>query len=412
MTTVVLPKGVLVGKGSEECMKARRYNTPLRSQEYTDIVYGGSTGSVEDLHSVMRQHYPQKSEYRVFWGELHGHTNLSDGTPSVDEYFDIARREAKLDFCALTDHDHGGVGKPELWGDKWRLIQQKVQEYNEDNRFITILAYERDSYPWYNNLVLYYRNPMGEIARGEIAGEITEDELRGLLKRDDLLVVPHTTSFLDSGCDFQSIPLDLMSPLIEVYSRWGTSEYFGNPNPCRIQTRGGFWRDALNKGARMGCIAGSDDHHGYPGLRLPKEMSHPNLKYKDQGLAAVLATELTRDAVFGALKARRCYATSGARISIDLRINGKAMGSEMKLKTGQKRVIYFRVTGEDNLETVTLIKNGKDFIVFSINGQSINFQYVFFDHDVEQDTDYYYLRVEQVDGRNAWTSPIWIDNCL
>lgn len=33
---------------------------------------------------------------------------------------------------------------------------------------------------------------------------------------------------------------------------------------------------------------------------------------------------------------------------------------------------------------------------------------IFIDYKKEQETDYYYLRVELEDGRYAWTSPIWI----
>ena len=42
-----------------------------------------------------------------------------------------------------------------LWDGKWDIIREKTAEYNEPGKFTTILAYERDSYPWYNNLVVY-----------------------------------------------------------------------------------------------------------------------------------------------------------------------------------------------------------------------------------------------------------------
>lgn len=389
-------------------MESRRYIALIRKREYTDIVYGGQnyTGN---LNSSINKYYPEKTKYNVYFGEMHGHTNLSDATPDIDDYFKTARDEAGLDFCAISDHDHGGVGGNELWEEKWDIIQKKVQQYHEDNKFITLLAYERDSHPWYDNMVLYYKGAKGEMVRGEVDGEINKEELCALLKRDDIIAVPHTTSYLHSGCDFKSICIELMTPLVEVYSRWGTSEYFGNPNPCRIETDGGFWRDALEKGARMGCIGGSDDHHGYPGLFIPFETEHPNLRYRNPGLTAVIAKELSRQAIFDALKARRCYALSGARIYIDFRINDSLMGSEIKADCSTERRVYFFVRGETALKTLTVIKNGRDYMVFHINDESSDYEELFFDYPTDRKTDYYYLRVEQMDGRMAWTSPIWVD---
>ena len=342
-------------------------------------------------------------------GELHGHSNLSDGTIDIDTYFKTARDKAQLDFCALTDHDHGGVGKPELWdAGKWELIQDKVAEYHQPEKFVTILGYERDSYPWYNNLVLYYREGRGELIRGKVDGEITRDELTALLKREDIIAVPHTTTLISLGTDFDTIPLDLMTPLIEVYSKWGTSEYFGNTNPVKTEARGGAWQDALAKGARMGCIGGSDEHGPNPGL--PGKTAAPgNLRYVQPGLCAVLAKELTREAIFDGLKARRCYGTSGARVPIDFRINGNEMGQSLLISPSMERHIFISVQGEGTLDTVTVVKNNVDYVVFHIDGASDNFTELIYDYDVTRKTDWYYCRIQQTDGRSAWTSPIWID---
>jgi hypothetical protein len=357
----------------------------------------------------MEKYYPAQHDYQVFWGEMHGHTNLSDARGPIDAYFVTARDVAKLDFCAISDHDHGGVGKPELWGEKWELTRQKVREYHEEHKFVTLLAYERDSYPWYCNLVIYYRGDEGKMVRGEVDGEITREELKQLLNREDVLVVPHTTSFYPSGTDFTKIPLDLMTPLIEVYSRWGTDEYFGNPNPVKIEARGGFWRDALEKGARMGCIAGSDDHATSPGLKT-NVGRFTNLRYENPGITAVLAKELTREAVFEALKNRRCYGTNGARIMVDFRLNGHVMGSELRLERDQKRSLYIKVTGAGSLKRVSLVKNGQDYMAFNIDGWEQELEELIFEYEAERSVDYYYLRVEQMDGGMAWTSPIWIES--
>ena len=43
---------------------------------------------------------------RVYWGDLHGHSNYSDGSGVPEEYFTYARDVSALDVAALTDHDH------------------------------------------------------------------------------------------------------------------------------------------------------------------------------------------------------------------------------------------------------------------------------------------------------------------
>lgn len=388
-------------------MEGRKYDSPLRDKKVTEIVYNGENAD-EDLFMKLRNgEKPAKSCYNIYWGELHGHSNLSDGIISPDEYFLAARDKARLDFCALTDHDHGGVGKKELWGGKWDIVCEKVSKYYEAEKFVTILGYERDSYPWYNNLVIYYKNEKGELFRGNIDGQITREELEEILKREDIIAVPHTTSVMPSGTDFDSIPLELMTPLIEVYSKWGAEEYFGNPYPANIEARGGFWRDALEKGARMGCMAGSDEHGPNPGMK-GKTVITGNLRYENPGLTAVLAENLTREAIFDAVKAKRCYASTGARILIDFRINGSVMGSEIKVRQDERRSIYMSIEGESSLSKIYLVKNGADYIIYNIDGSSDNFTDLMFDYKAKRDTDYYYLRIKQMDGRMAWTSPIWI----
>ena len=44
----------------------------------------------------------------LVWADLHGHSNLSDGTGTPDDYYRYARDVAGLDVAALTDHDHWG----------------------------------------------------------------------------------------------------------------------------------------------------------------------------------------------------------------------------------------------------------------------------------------------------------------
>ena len=99
---------------------AKRYDTPNRSKAFTDIVYRCETDETKDaiwvkLNAAQRSLDPPAPDLIPLVGEMHGHSNLSDGEPDIDTYFSNIRDLAKLDFAVLTDHDHGGVDKPTLW---------------------------------------------------------------------------------------------------------------------------------------------------------------------------------------------------------------------------------------------------------------------------------------------------------
>jgi len=49
-------------------------------------------------------------EIAVFFGNLHSHTALSDGSGTPAEAYEHARDVAGLDFLAITEHNHAQAG--------------------------------------------------------------------------------------------------------------------------------------------------------------------------------------------------------------------------------------------------------------------------------------------------------------
>ena len=398
--------------------KAKRFDTAGRCAEFTDIVYGEKYDDAKRLNAAMRastrKFDPPAPELKVFVGEMHGHTNLSDGQPDIDTYFRNIRDIAGLDFTAISDHDHGGVGRPTLWAgspSKWDLIREKVKEYNEPGKFSTLLAYERDSYPFYNNMVIYFRDHDSEMIRGERDGELTEAELRAILAREDVIAVPHDTYYFSAGCDFLTIDKDLILPMIEIYSRADAAEYMDHPAFGQtVACEGGFWQDALRRGARMGVIAGSDGHGGQNG-QVVESKGYPGMY---PGVTGVWAKENTTAALFDAIRQKRTFGymlgkPDGAmrgRMEIDFRINGHWMGEVITRAEGEDLAIYYEVKADVEIRSVTLVKNCRNYIRLR-SGKDI-----IFDYKQESECDAYYLRVELKDGRFGWTSPIWVEgNC-
>ena len=394
---------------------AKRYDTPNRSKAFTDTVYSGKSGDRATLwgrlNAAQRSLDLPAPDLIPLTGEMHGHTNLSDGRPDIDTYFKNIRDIAKLDFAVLTDHDHGGVGSPELWvgsPSKWDLIKAKANEYCEEGKFSTLIGYERDSYPFYNNLVLYFRDRNPDMVRGARDGEITEAELRALLARDDVIACPHDTYSLTSNTDYLALPVDLITPYIEVISRGDAAEYMGNPafseGAC---CEGGFWQDALRRGVKMCVIGGSDDHGGFNG-RVDERLAYP-ARYP--GVTGVWATENTPAAIFDALKAGRTFAymmgepdgSMGGRMTIDFRISGHYMGETITRPEAKDLTVFYRVESDVPVKRVTLVKNCRNYVSLRASSE------VILDYKQETSCDCFYLRVELTDGRFAWTSPIWVE---
>ena len=46
------------------------------------------------------------ADEQVFFGNLHSHTSYSDGSGTPDQAYKWARDTAKLDFLAITEHNH------------------------------------------------------------------------------------------------------------------------------------------------------------------------------------------------------------------------------------------------------------------------------------------------------------------
>jgi hypothetical protein len=73
----------------------------------------------------------------------------------------------------------------------------------------------------------------------------------------------------------------------------------------------------------------------------------------------VLAPELTRQAVFDALRARRCYGTSGPRIDLQVELDGAPMGSVLPWR--QRAQIQASVLGTAPLASLSLYR-GREVI--------------------------------------------------
>ena len=125
----------------------------------------------------------------------------------------------------------------------------------------------------------------------------TADELFRALEGEDAIVIAHVGG---RYADLKYAHDGRLERAVEVHSTWGTFEW--------------LLHDAFEKGYRVGVVCHSDDHKGRPGATRPGASSFGAIG----GLTCYFMPELTRDALFEALRQRRHYGTTGARIFVDL----------------------------------------------------------------------------------------------
>jgi hypothetical protein len=204
-----------------------------------------------------------------------------------------------------------------------------------------------------------------------------------------------------------------IEPAVEMCSSWGRFEYYQNPGHIRgPEVKNCSVQDAWRMGWRLGVIGGSDGHNLFAD--------------RIQGLTGIYATELTRPALFDAVRKRRIYATTGAPIQLDFRVNGHLMGSEIAASDGP--VVEASVTGTARLISVEVVKyagSGKSYTVVYKAPVDGNRSKVWWKDPEFASDGFYYLRVTQevepgiaarysktpdnpFPTEMAWSSPVWV----
>jgi hypothetical protein len=119
---------------------------------------------------------------------------------------------------------------------------------------------------------------------------------------------------------------------VEVHSDWGTFEWLVH--------------DAMEQGYRIGILANSDGHKGRHGA------SHPGASLFGAygGLSCVLARDLTREAIFDALRKRHHYATTGCRMLLDVQAHfdtdAQRHETDPHLQAGETTTVRSAIMGD------------------------------------------------------------------
>lgn len=329
----------------------------------------------------------------LYYGEIHSHTELSDGVGTPEDNYYWARDVEGFDFSALADHFEDSQSYNYTLDEKWRITKEVTDRFNDPGRFVTLLGYEIGTVERDRNV--YFPDGEGRmIIEEKDHGILPMDTLFEKLDGIDHILIPHAPKFHGIKWDH---PQDHRTQrLVEICSFWGISEEGG---PMSVQ-------HALDLGYKLGFTGGTDSHVAEPG--------NPDLG----GITGAFASGLTRREIFEALIARRTFATSGPRMILNVFVNTAFMGEELTLSGDEPRRVRARAVAAEIIERMDIIRNGE--IAYSQQGNGSS------DVSLEwDDTDplaavtpereltnerflYYYMRVKTVCGSLGWASPIWV----
>jgi len=372
--------------------------------------------------SPIRCNSEAAEEIHIFWGSLHSESEKIDSTENIESCLRHIRDEKAYNFFATSPFGNSD----EISDSDWKKISQNVSEFNESDRFACLLGLQ-----W-----------KGEASKEGIRSIIYNSDSKPLLKEGDMkysslkkiyksftpkeiISIPSFT--MGSGVSFNFKEFNSeYERVAEIYNAWGSSETTqkkGNILPitgsCRKSMKEaaeGSFTKALINNCRFGFVAGGlDDRNFYENFYETEQDQYL------PGLTAIISKDLSRDAIFKALHARSCYATTGARILLGFNIANISMGNEISTtkKPGLKinRHISGYAAGTSELESIEIIRNGE--IIKSINPQKEYFHDFTYDDMTDlsksalskdkKSFSYYYIKVSQKDGHTAWSSPIWID---
>ena len=354
------------------------------------------------------QVFESEPGYRLYWGDIHLHSQYSDGAGTMTRGYEFGRDVMALDVAAYTDHDTMGFFIPpklqrrRMHRRYFEQILRVTDHHNQPGEFVTLPGYEWTKQPNMGGHINVYFEDSDDAELFDSLDPETNryEKLWRRLEQwqaehdSDVLTIPHHTAEKMYPFDFSAIDYDdELAPLVEVYSQWGSSEQAGadgNPRPIamgqgEMDEPGHYVQDALAMGHRVGLMGSSDFHAPRPGLsniHLPPHLPSFDDIWRDGvgwghiwriweegsypgGLTGFYASELTREAVFDSLQSRRVYATSQPhRILVEFAVDGTGFGASDGVVTADgDRTISYLVAGTAPIERVTVVKNNSEWHV-------------------------------------------------
>ena len=334
--------------------------------------------------------------YNFYFGQLHSHTNISDGQGSVQQAFDYAKNQSGVDFLAVTDHSNSFDDETTATmagsnGTEWKLGHDTADDYT-DSGFVGIYGFEMTWSGGTGHINTF--NTPGYESRNTAKFKQPDglQQYYNILKQypESISQFNHPGTVFGDFNDFANYDeeIDDRISLIEVGNGEGPVRGAGYFPSYSYYTR------ALDKGWHLAPANNQDNHKGHWGS-------------SNTARTVAIADSLSRDNIYDAMKNMRIYATEDADLEIMYTLNGSIMGTVMNEKPDEVAIeVDLKDPDNEALGTVSVVVNGGKVAAsktISSSDETVEFT-------LPADYSYYYIRVDQADRDIAVTAPVWIDN--
>lgn len=332
-------------------------------------------------------------DWNLYFGQLHAHTDISDGAGSVEEAFQYASQVDGLDFFAVTDHsdsfDNADMGAIDADGADisadWAAGKQAAASVTNGD-FVGLFGFEM-TWPEDKQLghISTFNTP-GWQTRDQADFENVPTALENYYKA--LTAVPGSVSQFNhpdtvhgdfERFDHYSPQYDAVVSLLEVAGEDGVVD-------CE------YYDLALDKGWHVAPTNNQNNHNGQWGDA-------------SEARTVVLAKSLTEEALYAAMKDRRVYATQDSDLAIFYELNGAVMGSIIPKSESAAVTVFLSDPTDEAIGNVEVVTDGGAVLV----SEYVETPSQVLELSVSGGHSYYYLRITQPDGDVAVTAPVWMD---
>ena len=363
------------------------------------------------------------TKYQHYFGQLHSHTQYSDGSGTLDSALSYIRSlpaSANVQFVAFTDHSNyfdsknapnveaalydTTLVKDSDASHSWKTYKDTIAQFNEDNAgdMVAIGGFEMtwSGGPGHINTF----NTPGIVSRNNSTLNNKTDDagmkayyalLRQEEGKNSISQFNHPGTTFGNFKDFNywDPVIDSRMYMVEVGNgegQIGAGGYYPSYEQYIM---------ALDKGWHLAPTNNQDNHKGKWGNA-------------NDARDVILTDSFTEEGISAAIRALRMYATEDKNLELTYTVNGLMMGSRIT-EVPDKLNIEVTVNdpdASDSIAKVEVVANSGKVAYTWDNAAQLSSGKL--SVTLDPSYSYYFIRVTQKDGDLAVTSPVWVGESL